>query len=271
MRKLELQEIKDLEYNILVEFDKFCEANHLYYALNGGTLLGAIRHEGFIPWDDDVDVMMPRPDYDRLLHDIEMNYDSLPEYIRVERWTDGTNDYPFIKLVDTRTKLSAEFYDESCGTQNIWIDVFPVDGNCEDDKALDKLHKKELFVRTLLCTKLAKSGEGKSFIKRLMKPVIKFFLLPISCKKLCAYLDKLGKTYDYNSSTQVGLVVWGIGVRERIDKAAFEIPVKVKFEGAQLNAPSNYVEYLTRQFGDYMQLPPEDQRQTHGVTAYMIE
>ncbi len=67
MRKMSLEEIKETELNILVDFDKLCKENNLYYTLCGGTLLGAIRHKGFIPWDDDIDVLMPRPDYDRLL------------------------------------------------------------------------------------------------------------------------------------------------------------------------------------------------------------
>ena len=242
MRKLELQEIKQIEFEILKAFDQLCEENDLYYTLGGGTLLGAIRHKGFIPWDDDIDVMMPRPDYDRLLHDLDVNYENLPDYIKMERWTDGSSAFPFIKFVDKRTKLSAEYYDESCGTRNVWIDVFPIEGNPDSDEELEKLHKKATRTRKLLCTKLAKNGEGKTALKRFVKPFIKFAMLPISSQRICGYMDKLVKKYDYKSSNKVGCVMWGYGPRERISKAGFEKPIKVKFEAGEFNAPSNYDE-----------------------------
>ena len=271
MRKLELEEIKQIEYDILVAFDKLCEENHLYYTLSGGTLLGAIRHKGFIPWDDDIDVMMPRPDYDRLLHTIDVNYENFPSYLKVEKWTDGSNEYPFIKVVDKRTKLSAEFYDESRGTTNVWIDVFPIEGNPDDGEALKKLHKKSLFMRKILCTKMAKNGEGTTLIKRILKPFVKLALCPVSFHSLCKKIDNWAKQYDYHTSNKVGCVMWGYGVRESMSKAGYDKPVKVQFEKGEFNAPSNYEEYLSNLYGDYMKLPPEDQRVVHGLTVYMEE
>ena len=95
MRKLSLQEIKDLELNLLIEFAKLCAANNLYYTLCGGTLLGAIRHKGFIPWDDDIDVLMPRPDYDRLLNGEGITLGSLPSYVQMIHWKNRTSNFPF--------------------------------------------------------------------------------------------------------------------------------------------------------------------------------
>ena len=87
MVELSLEEIKMIELSLLTEFDRLCKENGLYYTLCGGTLLGAVRHKGFIPWDDDVDVLMPRPDYDRLLNNININLGDLPSYMNAQKLT----------------------------------------------------------------------------------------------------------------------------------------------------------------------------------------
>lgn len=271
MRKLELDEIKEIELNLLTEFDKLCKVNHLYYTLCGGTLLGAVRHRGFIPWDDDIDVLMPRPDYERLLNHQSINMDELPDYVQLCSWKDGTLSFPFIKLVDNRTEVDVDYFDSELGANKIWIDIFPIDGNPEDEQELRKIYGKSIRLRKLLSIKLAKSGEGKTRLKRLLKPMIIKVLSVISIESLCAKIDKLARSYDYGSSKYIGGILWGYGPQERISKEAFETPVKLEFEGKYFNAPSNYDEYLTGLYKDYMQLPPEDKRIVHGLHARISE
>lgn len=271
MKKIDLNEVKQIELNLLIEFKKLCEKNHLYYTLCGGTLLGAIRHKGFIPWDDDIDVLMPRPDYERLINNVGIDRQGLPEYVEICHWKDGGLSYPFIKLVDNRTKVDVEFFDGEVNVNKVWIDIFPIDGNPKETEKLNLIYNKSLKLRKLLCLKLAKKGEGKTPLKRVFKPVLIKLLSWINVKTLCDKIDNLAKTYDFEKSNYIGGIVWGYGPQERIDKKGFMTPAKVVFEGHYFNAPSNYDEYLTGLYKDYMQLPPEDKRIVHGITAYMLD
>lgn len=271
MKKLSVDEIKQVELQLLLDFDHLCKKNNLYYTLCGGTLLGAIRHKGFIPWDDDIDVLMPRPDFDRLINNDHIDYSCIPDYAKVVHWKDGSMNYPFMKLVDTRTRMDAKYFNAEMNINNIWIDIFPIDGNPDNPKELRRVYRKSLFLRKLLTLQLAQKGEGKSRFKRIVKPVFIRICSLIPTHFLCEKIDNLGRKYDFNSVKNIGGIVWGYGPQERIRKSGYMKPVKVEFEGYTFNAPSNYDEYLTNLYHDYMQLPPEDKRVTHDIVAYMDE
>ena len=271
MRKLSLDEVKILEKNLLKEFVGLCDDNGLYYTLCGGTLLGAIRHKGFIPWDDDIDVLMPRPDYDRLINNINIDISRLPDYCQLVNWKKKTHDYPFLKLVDKRTKIENPYLDESFKASQVWIDIFPIDGNPDDVVELKKLYRKAIFYRQLIRLKTANPEAGKSRIKKLLKPMLVAAVRGLDNYKLCEKLDSISKTYDFDSHKMIGGVLWGYGPQERIDKKSYLTPIKVEFEGDLFNAPSNYHEYLSGLYGEYMKLPPEDKRVTHEIICYFDE
>ena len=271
IKRLSLKEIKETELNMLLAFDKFCRRNGLKYTLCGGTLLGAIRHKGFIPWDDDIDVGMPRYDYERLLRDKNLDYRDFPSYMQIGRWTDKTNNYPYMRVMDKRTRIKVPFYDPKTSVKNIWIDVFPFDGNPKDKNDLMPTIKRLVLLRKILAIKLAKLGEGTNAFKKYSKYVIRAILSPISIYRLCKYMDKISKKYPFDNADTISGVVWGLyGIGECIDRKGFVETTEVEFEGHKFMAMSNYDEYLTGLFKDYMQLPPEDKRVYHGFKAYLL-
>lgn len=271
MKQLNLDEIKKCELDLLIQFDKICKQNNLYYTLAFGTLLGAIRHKGFIPWDDDIDVMMPRPDYERLLSGQGIDYCDMPDYMEFVNWKNGKMQFPFIKLIDDRVVIESTFQQEEECIDKVWIDIFPVDGNPEDKNELRRFYRKVRFLRKLQCLKTAKAGQGTTSLKKKLKPLFIKLLKPVDGVRLCNHIDREAKRYRFSTSRYVGNVLWGFTPRDRIDKKAYMKAIDVEFEGHRFVGPSNYHEYLRGLYGNYMQLPPKEKRVTHGFKAYMKE
>jgi len=267
LKKLDSKLVKNIELNILVEFDKFCRVNNLVYYLAGGTLLGAIRHKGFIPWDDDIDVCMPRKDYLKFVN----TFDGWNKNLEVRSNLKNNFGAPFSKIVDLRTKIDAKYTNNDVDT-NLWIDVFPVDGLPENIEEVRHIYDKcDLYRRVLLLTG-AKLGEGKTTLKKYSKYILKP-LVNLYGKQRC--IDKIEKgaaMYPYEESEYVGIVTWGLyGAGERMLKSEFEKSIEVEFEGHKFPAFSCWDSYLRGLYGDYMQLPPVEKRKTHDMVAYLIE
>ena len=125
--------------------------------------------------------------------------------------------------------------------------------------------------RRLILLKYSRLGEGTTRARALVKPFIKAALFPFNSVKMCEDLNRRASAYDFASGPYVGVTIWGYGTKERMLKAPFLKSVPVEFEGMYFPAPSNYHEYLSSLYGDYMQLPPEDKRKTHDMTAYLDE
>ena len=140
MKLLSNTEIKEVLLNILIELQKSCNRNGIEFYLVGGSLLGAIRHQGFIPWDDDVDIGMKRPDYDKLL-ELSKKKNFLPSYLKIISYEQGTSQYPFIKIIDTRYCMEQGYVQEGNVT-SIWVDILPTDGLPDNPKDIKKIYEK---------------------------------------------------------------------------------------------------------------------------------
>ncbi|WP_071142550.1 LicD family protein [Acidaminococcus timonensis] len=264
---LKEKEIKSRELNILLSFQEFCQKKHLRFYLSGGTLLGAVRHHGFIPWDDDIDVCMPRKDFEKLIDvypKISQGYQ-----LRAERL--GNFSAPFAKIVDTKTVVETQYSTDNINAQ-LWIDIFPVDGLPESLQQVRHIYKLCGFYRKLFTLADVKLGEGKTTFHKYAKYILKPLARIYGKKRCTKKINELAQQYPYNTCQYVGAITWGLyGVGERMLKSEFEEQVMVEFEGHKFPTFSCWDSYLHGLYGDYMELPPVEKRQTHDMKVYVKE
>jgi len=271
MKKMSLKEIQQTELDIMVEFDKIARKYHLKYSLCAGTLIGAVRHKGFIPWDDDIDVSMPRPDYERLIR-LNRKKKLWPAHIKAASFEDGTLDAPYMKLFDKRTRIKEDNFTQR-DVKHLWIDIFPVDGLPTDSKKLKLHYHLALNLCRLNVASVVRDGYGSSqlavWVKRLfMKPAAKL----MGRRNIARLQKKLAYRYPYKTSSMCGMVTWAYdGPGQALKKKEYETLVELDFEGHKFFAMSGWHKNLTGIFGDYMTLPPEEERITHNLEAYIDE
>lgn len=276
-KKLTQSEVKEQLLNILIHFDVFCKKHNITYYLGGGTLLGAVRHKGFIPWDDDIDIMMPRKDYERFLEIFPSDSSYAELGLEVHDYkTSDDHLLPFAKLYNKRYRVEEVFdnkYRKKYRNNKIsflFVDLFPLDGVPSQKLSLKLYFLKVNFYKTLsLATtrKLDCNYSGNNVVTRVVKcivatPVILLSrLIPLG--KILGRLDKVSQTYSYESKKYVANTVGRYGIKETFQKEIFAEPVQIKFENHLFSAPNDSHQYLTNMYGDYMILPDEDKRVTH--------
>jgi lipopolysaccharide cholinephosphotransferase len=254
MRELNSEEVKSIQLNILSEVADFCDENDIIYFLCGGTLLGAIRHKGFIPWDDDIDIMMPRCDYERLVNIFKS--DNLTLYHH--NFIQGYNR-PFVKISDNKTKATLP----GNRTKNnyeigINLDIFPLDG-FPDSANLTNFHIMKIY----FCKRILSYGSykhDKSFIHTLYNYLYKIILFFFSEKDIADTITKMSKKYKFESSRYAGISVWGYGKREVCPKHIFIKQMDMLFEGYTFKGLRDFDTYLSNVYGNYMKLPPPEER-----------
>lgn len=248
---MELYEIQQNELNILKDFAQFCDDNDLRYYLAGGTLLGAIRHQGFIPWDDDVDVIMPRPDFQRFVDLVQNRVSWKYTLIDDEHSERGQ---PFAKLVDETKKVKVSLLKEP---QPLWIDIFPMDGVPEDEKEFFNVVSKIKKLNYAIWQAQSAGQDINNPIKRFLKRLIFSHYRRKGTGYYSRKVTSLAKKIDFDSAKYVGCLTGRYGSAEKIERKIFEPRMRVPFEDQEFYISQGYDVYLKNLFGDYMTIPEE--------------
>lgn len=261
MRQItDIKELRDIQLGIMDDVHRFCEAQGLRYSLSSGTLIGAVRHQGYIPWDDDIDIYMMRDDYERFL---KTYHDEQGRYRVLDPKKEDHYYYTFAKVVDQRTKMVEK---ETEGYEiGVYIDIFPVDYVTNDKQERERIfRRKKLLYKIRRC----KISQSNPFRSRLAYWCYRH--LPITVGMLDMMIEylivKRKPTGTLCHMTEAGpLTPQGC-----FPAADMKKMMDMKFEGRVYKAMIGYDDYLYRTYGDYMKLPPEDQRTTHQFEAYWL-
>jgi|AKZA01.1.fsa_nt_gi LPS biosynthesis protein len=273
MQRIQQSEIQQLELEVLKAFKKLANRHNIRYFLACGTLLGAIRHKGFIPWDDDIDIWLPKDDYRRLIEVVKKNSDFEEGKYKIYLPNDKNYIYPFIKMVNTETVVYEKMIKrEFC--LGVWIDIFPLNDCVDDNKEFKKLIRKQFFyskMAALCVVDRFNNLESKYKVKRALSyPAFK--VLNIG-KDYTYWVNKNLRLVKDRESKSCSSIIWnnGGGDRDRFLKEWFIESIDVPFEDDNFPVPKEYHKVLTKIYGDYMTIPDEKNQVRHDFEGYVIK
>jgi lipopolysaccharide cholinephosphotransferase len=255
---IDTAELRALQFGLLREFDSICRRQGLRYFLWAGTLLGAVRHQGFIPWDDDIDVAMPRTDYERLVQ-MDQPSGTSDRRLRVSEGSKDAYPYPYAKYMMEGT-LHLEKHAAAIPL-GVHIDVFPLDGLPAGSLSRRFRRVVSMGIQHLFSIKAAARGKRRGKLVQLYVTTAQGLMTRVPVGWLVKLDEKWARRTSFDTASWVGCFVWGN--REEFKRGEIVPPSSVKFEGRMFPAPNYPHSVLSRTYGDYLRLPPVAQRVTH--------
>lgn len=260
MKKIDLDELKLIQLDILSVIDGFCRDNDIKYSLGCGSMLGAARHKGYIPWDDDIDIYLLRSEYEKLvmLFPESLMHVKLASLQRDKKW-----DRAYSKAYDDRTEMQDAGNKYRIG---IGIDVFPIDtvpDNSEDWLRYDKIRRR--YQRLYEWKISMPFRKGREWWKYLFLPFTKLVLLPFSTRRIAQFLERYSMKYRGLNSPYVFECCQGIFQKRPFKRTALDNLIDMPFEDRVVLGMKDYDEYLSNAYGDWRKLPPMEKRVAHHV------
>lgn len=255
MNNLKLKKLQIAQYILLEKLNEICIDNDINYFLYAGSLLGAIRHKGMIPWDLDIDTAMLRTDYEKFINIFKES----EEVFLQNDHTDKYSNRNFSRLMLKDTKISTKYNQNIKSKKNIYIDIFPID----DVSNLKTMKIKEVLIRSLQQAKAFKNGKRRclKFTHTILNYVIGVTLFPLSNKVINSSINRLCKSEVNEKSKYVTNYFSHYGsIKELMEKSIYKETILVEFGRKKFPIPRKYKVYLEKIYGDYMTPPPEEKR-----------
>ena len=262
----QLKELHKVQVEILDEIVRICDKHNLQYFLMGGTLLGAVRHKGFIPWDDDLDISMFRKDYDKF---IEIAQKELSDNYFLDHYTTNKKYWlGFAKVRKKNTLFSEKSLENIDVNKGIYVDIFPMDNIKKGHGIIEKLRAITIknITDTFFCK--MKISDLKNCRHPLMVKVLSFF----SYNMLHKIQDTLCKRYNNLDTKYIVDFTGPSNYNEVLHPVDYYLPLKeLEFEGKMYKVPNDSDKYLTKVYGDYMKLPKKEDRVNHSVVELSFD
>ena len=261
MKEIDIAELKKIQLDILVKVHEFCAENNIDYYLGYGTLIGAIRHKGYIPWDDDIDIGMPRPSYDKFIKLFNGKIDNLYVISPELNW----NYYaPYANICDNRTVLDEATTSHRGIEVGVKIDVYPIDGVPEDEQEYLICKNNVKRWNRILTLKRDKVWfvRNSRFVIKILHFAEKFIYLFVPYSYIQKQIHNQAISHKFENSKYVDEFVFG-PKNTRIEREVFESYIDVEFEGYMLKTVKEYDKFLRLGYGDYMKLPPINKQVSH--------
>lgn len=262
-----MNDLQKVQLEILKEFDRVCKKNNLKYFLTGGNLIGAVRHKGFIPWDDDIDIEMPRPDYDKL---IKLKDEFTHPYFLQTYQTDPNFPYNFMKIRNSNTTYIENYFCHHKINHGVWIDIFPLDGVSKKvvEKPTFSMKFKiwSIWMRYYLVylSTLKRKIRKESFFSDIFYNLVYVLTFWVSINHwMSKWIDHTMKKVKYQDAKMVCNLFSVYHAKSILKKEYYQDTTFLPYEGEMFMAPKGYHEILTKTYGDYMKLPPKEKQVGH--------
>lgn len=260
MEEISLDNVKKIEVDILKYIDEVCKKNNIEYFLYGGSLIGSVRHEGFIPWDDDIDIALLRNDYDKLVEVLKNEKNK--KFLFMDNSTNENYYYPFAKVIDARTYMKENNMQE-IPNYGIYVDILVIDKITSNRFKQKRIFNKRKKFQRLSIYYAMEKIEEKNLIKKIIKYYYKYKAKIIGIDRVIKnYNDFAHKQNRKNENSKNCVCNWtSYTFKYEIQKKSnFEEFIDGKFEDLNIRIPKDYDSILTTIYGNYMELPPIEKR-----------